>query len=680
MTLDQKLGLLGLLGIAVLILIYILKPNYQQKIISSTFVWKLSLKYRRRRVPIDRFRNILIFICQVLIISLCAFMLAQPIIPAAEEPIINQKIAIIDPSASMLAKDPQRPRFYQKEGDTRYDDGSRFILAVEKARELGYEMLSSGGQITVILAEEEPRVIVANPSSVEEFDEKLDELVTITQRKPEGCSYGNANIEAAIKTTETIVAQNPNSEVFLLTATDYIITDRVEVISVASDTEWNMAILDCTAQIVENHFLFKVTVASYGAAPDLIVSITVIGANEEKETLTAEYEIPLQYIIDGKEIDIYFGPETKYDEDGNLLTEDFSAYYEHYVGIDVFSFTDFRANIYDFNGAVDSFDLDNSFALYGGTKEVIRIQYASAAPNPFVEAALGALRSTSKNQWDIDVVILPEGQSPEIEGFDLYVFEHKMPQTLPTDGAIIMMNPDRIPANLDLGVTLGQTVTLNKNDDNIPLIADFPSPILNGVNPSNITLFSYTKIGTQLGFETILTLDEEGDPALIVRNDIDVKVAIFPFSIHYSTLPIVVDWPILFANLFNYFIPATITKNAFEIGEEVEIRARAETVELSGGGLAEAEELKEFPAYITVDTPGTYTLTQSKMSGDIVTEKFYVRIPKIQSNFNLVIDELPEIIYPDMEFDDDKQLLIYFAMALVALLFLEWLLQTRSQF
>ena len=65
----MPLGLLGLLGIAVLIIIYILKPNYQQKIVSSTYVWKLSLKYRKRRIPIQRFRNILTFICQMLILA-----------------------------------------------------------------------------------------------------------------------------------------------------------------------------------------------------------------------------------------------------------------------------------------------------------------------------------------------------------------------------------------------------------------------------------------------------------------------------------------------------------------------------------------------------------------------------------------------------------------------------------
>ena len=61
------LGFLGLLAIGALILIYIIKPNYQQKFVSSTYVWKLSLKYRKKSIPINRFRNILIFLCQLLI-------------------------------------------------------------------------------------------------------------------------------------------------------------------------------------------------------------------------------------------------------------------------------------------------------------------------------------------------------------------------------------------------------------------------------------------------------------------------------------------------------------------------------------------------------------------------------------------------------------------------------------
>ena len=69
------LGFLGLTGLLVLLLIYIIKPNYQNKIVSSTFVWKLSLKDKKNKIPISKLRNILLLLCQILIITIVALML-----------------------------------------------------------------------------------------------------------------------------------------------------------------------------------------------------------------------------------------------------------------------------------------------------------------------------------------------------------------------------------------------------------------------------------------------------------------------------------------------------------------------------------------------------------------------------------------------------------------------------
>ena len=54
MTLINKIGLLGLIGVVALIIIYVIRPNYQQKTISSTYVWKLSLKKKKKKVPSTR--------------------------------------------------------------------------------------------------------------------------------------------------------------------------------------------------------------------------------------------------------------------------------------------------------------------------------------------------------------------------------------------------------------------------------------------------------------------------------------------------------------------------------------------------------------------------------------------------------------------------------------------------
>ena len=101
MTLLTPIGLLGLLGIVALIIIYIIRPNFQQKFITSTYIWKLSLKYRKKRIPINKLRNFLLILCQVLILTGSAMILTQPNKILQEEIKEPEIIAIIDSSAIM---------------------------------------------------------------------------------------------------------------------------------------------------------------------------------------------------------------------------------------------------------------------------------------------------------------------------------------------------------------------------------------------------------------------------------------------------------------------------------------------------------------------------------------------------------------------------------------------------
>lgn len=144
-------GLLGLIGIAILIIIYIIKPNYQQKFVSSTYVWRLSRKYKKKKLPTSRLIDILIIICQILIVAICSMILAKPsqiLKTQTEEP---EVIAIIDSSASMKAKS---------------GDETRFQRAVSKVRALATETFAANGKVSIIIADNSPYFLTQNVARI----------------------------------------------------------------------------------------------------------------------------------------------------------------------------------------------------------------------------------------------------------------------------------------------------------------------------------------------------------------------------------------------------------------------------------------------------------------------------------------------------------------------------------
>jgi len=202
------LGLLGLIGIIVLIIIYILKPNYQQKFVSTTFVWKLSLKYRKKRIPVSKLRNILIIICQVLILTACAAILAQPALVVKEVETTPEVIAVIDASASMRAESM---------------DETRYERAVQKTLQLADKTFEANGTVSVIIADNSAeflseRTTAENKGSLRT---KLNALVEDAQEGIIDCSYSTSDVEGAITLAEKILRENPKAKIYLYTDVEY---------------------------------------------------------------------------------------------------------------------------------------------------------------------------------------------------------------------------------------------------------------------------------------------------------------------------------------------------------------------------------------------------------------------------------------------------------------------------
>lgn len=648
MSILLPLGLLGLLGIAVLILIYILKPNYQQKLVSSTYIWELSLKYRKKKIPISRLRNLIILICQLLIIAACALILAQPVI-RAEKMESNERIALIDASAGMLATDG---------ADT------RFVRAIGQVKELAEETFSQSGIITVILVDEQPAFIArrADQTMREELLAQLDELARCENNVPVHCTYGVADIDAGMELAEQVLEENPTASVRLYTGKEFIDSGIVDVIDVGVDTEWNAAIVSASAEMDENFYSFSVEVASYGIGANLRVNCEVYGVNGQDRTEILS--LPARCDV-GETVTVEF----------NSDSVDMMIYMFDYVRVSV--------EAVDAGGAVltDSFSYDDTFYLYGGTPQKINIQYASPKPNPFVSGILIGLRDSLSSRWDIDLTeVRGENAIPEIAGFDFYIFEHKMPEILPTDGVVFLINPDVSPE--------GAGITLNANDvsGDFTLRSGGAHPITDRVNAEEITVSKYKRVTLADGFETLLYIGN--DPALMIKNEPGVKIALLTFSLNSSNFSVLAGFPSLMYNMISYFFPSTITdsvemgssaKYIFEVNDTVTLNAKGPFLTVTDS-VGTKTEFDEFPAGIEAVRPGTYTVSQIPLSGVETVERFYVRIAAAESDIGLVLEELysPYVDIPEQFNDFD--LLLYFAIALVALEFIEWILQTREHF
>ena len=48
--------------------------------------------------------------------------------------------------------------------------------------------------------------------------------------------------------------------------------------------------------------------------------------------------------------------------------------------------------------------------------------------------------------WDIQITEIKKGAEFATQGFDIYIFEHMMPTSLPTDGIVLLADPETVPS------------------------------------------------------------------------------------------------------------------------------------------------------------------------------------------------------------------------------------------
>lgn len=578
----------------------------------------------------------LIVLSQFLVFVCIALVFVSPLFRGIATSESAEEILIIDGSVSMLSET---------------EDESRLVKAIYQAREDVSDAFSKDAKVSVIFAGMSPRFL-AREVTKEDANVVYDALDTLLETSIEAECFGQVDIKGAMKFAEEITAVNGSASVTLYTDQTYLNTGKVNVCNVRDVADWNAAILDVRATLVENYYRFEVDVVSYGRDMWLDLSIEFRGVNSEEYT---EYYSAEIICVDDEVTTFVLGHAIDSDNQNALGIDQEVAIYSFetiHVGLD----------------AIDSLPYDNAFYLYGGKKPTLKIQYCTTQSSDAWDSALLALQDTLSKDWDIEFVCVDpslDENDVALEGYDVYIFEKYDPKVNPSDGLVIYSDPSSLPRST--GVNLITKIDVGAEF----LTAPIQHPITENIVPEDIFIIEFTTL-THDGYASLLEC--EGNPLLLVKDEPYEKIVVMPFSLVQSNnIVILSDFPLLFKQMIEYFFPVSLEKHVFETGDTVNVNIKTDLLEVTGPDTTLVFE--EFPAKLVVEKPGTYSLVHVPLSGVVIIENIFVRIPIEESNIFH-----SEVTLENPYFSSDTPItnvntgasLFYLILAMVALLFLEF--------
>ena len=245
MSFLYPLGLLGLIGVPILILIYILKNRYSEKVVSSIYIWNLSEKFLKRKKPLKKISDLLSLILQLVVIIILSVSIAHPVINIKDG--AENICFVVDASGSMNILNGEE---------------TRFTLAKNKAREI-VEAANQACNYTLIVASEQTNIVLENENSKEKFYTELDKLEV---------GYAYSNLDDALNLVQSLYLEEKIAETYLLTDCDYQEVKNINLINVATKEE-NYALYDTNYQIKNNKIYISGKIISYESDSNLNLNL-----------------------------------------------------------------------------------------------------------------------------------------------------------------------------------------------------------------------------------------------------------------------------------------------------------------------------------------------------------------------------------------------------------------------
>ncbi len=549
-------GLWLLLLVPILILVYIIRSRHEERAVSSTYIWKLSQRFMKKKLPFRKIRKILLFACQLLTIVGFSLYVAQPVI--VTEGGGREYVVIIDASASMQTENT--------DGEARFDRAVE--LAAGLIGELPYET-----PVTLILANEDASYLVQRSKSETELRMSLGNVE---------CGVGVSDIEGALGLAQLICDEHPVTDVILFSDREYTTAENVSVVNVAEDEEsFNISVTGMTYTRASDAYTFSADVICTG------------------ESLTKSFALKVDgRILNAQSVSLV---------DGEMQTVTFTA-----EGLSAFE----TAEIY--TEANDGLSLDNSYTVCQKTLTESKVLIVSE--NPFyLENVFGVMDNCI-------VTVAASLEEAALSGYGLYVFDGCMPETLPSDGSVWLLDPTSSPDDMSLGEAMNEDAYLSfaENTD-----GEAYAVLNEGLSLDEVSVSVYSYLVAGKSWEKIWNCGE--DTALYARKEANgMRTVVLNFDLHDSNLPMKADFVIFIKNLLEYSLPEMLEVTDYAVGDSVSLTVLPMSELLyvqTPDDSVQSLSIAGSKSTVVADSVGVYTAVQTLSSGTSQYVDFYVHIP-----------------------------------------------------
>ena len=510
MTFLYPIGLLGLIGIPILVILYLIKNRYTEQTIASTYLWRLSERFLKRRNPLSKITGIISLILQILLVTVLSLAIAHPIIilPGAA----HEYCFILDGSASMNM---------EKDGVTRFE------LAKEEIVEIIGDA-KDGSTFTVVLVGDTTEILIEKSDSAAKVSDRLNSAV---------CSESDADYTDAIGVAQGYFDESASALTYFITDTDYAETENIKAINVAR-SENNISIEDVSYVRSGSTITVMGNAVSYGA--DRIVDIELYSDLSDEPVGTTKVQA-------FKDKPASFSFTVELPEFYSLIVKTISE---------------------------DAYAADNTAVVYDIESEnsynALLVSDAPFLIETAVEAVSNAeIRIMSTEEYKKEEERLAK-LDKIVNGYSLYIFDTFSPASLPKDGSVWFIGADTNVVGSGFSVQgevlLDEADVITKSNSTVSIVRK----LTDGMVDNEIYISKYVKCGIYGDFTTLFTY--RGNPVIFTGlNDYGNREVVFAFNLHDSDITLSLDYLVLLGNLLDYSFPEVIEKTEYYCGDTAEI-------------------------------------------------------------------------------------------------------------